>query len=103
MQVTAAFVALLAAAQAEYHANINYRSPSHVHNLAISIPKVMKRHGGASHQDPAAVNFTHGVASGDPYAESVILWVRAIASTSSAQPNTPRHEPVQRWTTITAM
>ena len=26
--------------------------------------------------DPLALNFTHGVASGDPYPESVILWTR---------------------------
>ena len=95
MQVTAALLALLAAAQAEYNGNINYGSPSNVHNLAISIPKVMKRHAGASYQDPAAINFTHGVASGDPYAESVILWVSTTESSRKAQSDTSRHAPAR--------
>lgn len=32
---------------------------------------------GDSAYDPAELNFTHGVASGDPYPNSVILWTRA--------------------------
>lgn len=95
MHVTAVFLALLAAAQAEYNGNINYGSPSYVHNLAISIPKVMKRHAGAAYQDPAAINFTHGVASGDPYAESVILWVSIVIRSFTAHPDTYRLVPVQ--------
>ncbi|KAK5696038.1 hypothetical protein LTR97_008458 [Elasticomyces elasticus] len=74
-------LALAASATAEYSSNINYRSPSLSHKLGISLPKVLKRHAkrqaGPSYADANTVNFTHGVASGDPYPESVILWTRA--------------------------
>lgn len=36
----------------------------------------MKRNDPQSPWDPANLNFTHGVASGDPYPDSVILWTR---------------------------
>lgn len=71
----AAFLTLLLGAFADWTGNINYGSPSHNHNLGISIPKVRKRQAGASYMDPRSLNFTHGVASGDPFADSVILWV----------------------------
>lgn len=71
-------VALSAAtAAASYAGNLNYRSPSLNHpGLGISIPKVAKRGSPSAPYDPSRLNFTHGVASGDPYATSVILWTR---------------------------
>lgn len=72
-----AVVALASPACASWTRNINYRSPSEHHPaLGISIRKVVKRNDLQSSWDPAGLNFTHGVASGDPYPESVILWTR---------------------------
>lgn len=63
---------------ASYTGNINYFSPSQHHpSLGISIRKVAARHYANSPWDPRELNFTHGVASGDPYEDSVILWTRA--------------------------
>ncbi|KLU93177.1 alkaline phosphatase D, partial [Magnaporthiopsis poae ATCC 64411] len=63
---------------ASYTGNINYFSPSAHHpGLGVSIRKVAARHYANSPWDPATLNFTHGVASGDPYQDSVILWTRA--------------------------
>ncbi|KAK3713085.1 hypothetical protein LTR37_008770 [Vermiconidia calcicola] len=67
-----------AAVVAEWSGNINYGSPSHLHkNLGLSMPKVLKRQAGPAYMDAGMLNFTHGVASGDPYPKSVILWTRA--------------------------
>jgi alkaline phosphatase D len=64
-------------ASASWTKNLNYRSPSEHHpSLGISIRKVVKRNDIQSPWDPAKLNFTHGVASGDPYPNSVILWTR---------------------------
>ena len=72
--VTFLFTGLAAAG---YASNINYRSPSHHHpGLGVSIHKVNKRNNGSSPYSPTALNFTHGVASGDPYPTSVIIWTR---------------------------
>ena len=72
---------LLPFAKAAWDANINFQSPSLLHpGLGIDVPKVEKRTAPeerqASSYDPASLNFTHGVASGDPYPNSVILWTR---------------------------
>lgn len=61
--------------------NINYRSPSILHpGLGIDVPKVAKRTvpeaRQSSYYDANELNFTHGVAPGDPYPNSVILWTR---------------------------
>ncbi|KAH8677650.1 PhoD-like phosphatase [Xylariales sp. PMI_506] len=69
-------------ALAAFSGNLNYFSPSlHHPSLGVSISKVAKRTYGTSHWDPSQLNFTHGVASGDPYDDSVILWTR-ISPTS---------------------
>ncbi|KAH7090398.1 PhoD-like phosphatase-domain-containing protein [Paraphoma chrysanthemicola] len=66
---------------ANWDGNINYRSPSLQHNaLGIDTKKVKrrmfrKRDGSAVLNSD--VTFTHGIASGDPYSDSVILWTRA--------------------------
>lgn len=87
---------------ASWDANINYQSPSRRHpSLGLDMSKVKKRstgifkrqqgygnnptyqNGGYQGSNPgdsaysaSELNFTHGVASGDPYANSVILWTR---------------------------
>jgi alkaline phosphatase D len=72
---------LLAFANAAWDANLNFQSPSLLHpGLGIDVPKVEKRTAPKERQAPsydaASLNFTHGVASGDPYPNSVILWTR---------------------------
>lgn len=74
-------LSLAVAASASYHGNLNYRSPSSKHpSMGIDVPKVAKRslqaRTDSSSWDPNQLNFTHGVASGDPYPHSVILWTR---------------------------
>ena len=61
-------LACVGGALASYANNLNYRSPSLNHPaLGVSIHKVNKRHAGAVPRAAGALNFTHGVASGDPY------------------------------------
>lgn len=80
--------ALAATAFASYGANLNYRSPSLSHPaLGISINKVVKRHDLSARFDPSHLNFTHGVASGDPYPTSVIIWTRCAPSTDDVNDN----------------
>ncbi|KAI9817509.1 MAG: hypothetical protein M1827_001119 [Pycnora praestabilis] len=70
-------LALAGAAAASFAGNLNYRSPSlHHPGLGISIHKVNKRNNPSSPFSPSSLNFTHGVASGDPYSDSVIIWTR---------------------------
>lgn len=60
-----------------YTGNMNYFSPSQHHpSLGVSIRKVAARTYAASPWSPSQLNFTHGVASGDPLEDSVILWTR---------------------------
>lgn len=84
------FVGLLAVplAAASWSKNINYRSPSEHHpSLGISIHKVVKRNGYQTSWNPAKLNFTHGVASGDPYPDSVILWTRVSPTSDNDRSN----------------
>lgn len=70
-------LSLTAAALASYEGNLNYRSPSGRHpKLGLDVHKLAKRHMDTDSWDPNQLNFTHGVASGDPYPHSVILWTR---------------------------
>lgn len=79
---------LTATALAAYTGNVNYFSPSlHHPSLGVSINKVAKRSSAGSSWDPAQLNFTHGVASGDPYEDSVILWTRISPSSDNDQSN----------------
>ncbi len=89
MQTTTACLALFAsAASAYYTGNLNYFSPSlHHPSLAVSIRKVATRTYAASPWDPSQLNFTHGVASGDPYEDSVILWTRAAPTSDNDRSN----------------
>ena len=71
------FLAFAGVIEASLGGNLNYRSPSlHHPGLGISVHKVHKRHAGNQARQAVDLNFTHGVASGDPYPNSVILWTR---------------------------
>ena len=86
---------------ASYASNLNYRSASHNHpGLGISIHKVNKRNAGNAPYDAKGLNFTHGVASGDPYPTSVILWTRCapmlddVDNNSTVSGYVPLYNPV---------
>ncbi|ODH35366.1 hypothetical protein ACO22_02939 [Paracoccidioides brasiliensis] len=86
MLQSALLLAFAGIALASFAGNLNYRSPSHNHpGLGISIPKVLKRSDPAANYSPDDLQFTHGVASGDPYPNSVILWTRCAPSTDNAK------------------
>ncbi|KAI1939026.1 hypothetical protein LOZ66_003103 [Ophidiomyces ophidiicola] len=86
MKYHTSLLALCAAsASASYTANLNYRSPSLNHpDLGIALNKVIKRSNSNALFDPSKLSFTHGVASGDPWANSVILWTRCAPTTESS-------------------
>ena len=68
------FTSITAAA---WDGNLNYDSPSRLHPfLGINLQIVQKRGLEPRAWDPEKLLFTHGVASGDPYPDSVILWTR---------------------------
>lgn len=78
MKGTFTVLSLVSVALASWTKNLNYRSPSEHHpGLGISLHKVNKRNVPGSGYSASQLNFTHGVASGDPYPNSVILWTRA--------------------------
>lgn len=73
----AAVLSLSSLATASFVKNLNYRSPSENHpGLGIALHKVNRRNTPEKRFDASQLNFTHGVASGDPYDGSVILWTR---------------------------
>ncbi|KEY73061.1 hypothetical protein S7711_06133 [Stachybotrys chartarum IBT 7711] len=77
-------------ALAGYNGNLNYRSPSFSHDgLGIDLPKVTGRmlQKREVEYETENLTFTHGVASGDPYADSVILWTRIAPSLESDTSN----------------
>jgi len=85
-------LSLAATATASYSGNLNYRSPSENHpGLGISIHRVAKRGVQGSSFDPSKLHFTHGVASGDPYADSVILWTRCSTTFDYVRSNRSTH------------
>lgn len=59
-----------------------------------------KRNNGSSPYSPAALNFTHGVASGDPFPNSVIIWTRCapiqddVNDNSTVSGYVPLYNPV---------
>lgn len=76
-------------ALASWTQNLNYRSPSEHHpGLGISLHKVNKRNVPGTQYSSSQLNFTHGVASGDPYSDSVILWTRVSPMVSNVNDNT---------------
>lgn len=81
-------LALAPAALADWSGNINFNSPSRRHpSLGIHMPKVLKRQSSPSYMDAGSLNFTHGIASGDPYSDSVILWTRAAPTSDNDASN----------------
>lgn len=79
-------------ATASFTGNLNYHSPSrrdeHI-NLALHVDHISRRslkRGNIAYSS-SELSFTHGVASGDPYPDSVILWTRIAPSTESNQSN----------------
>ena len=94
-------LALVSSSLASYATNLNYRSPSlHHPGLGISIRRVVKRHNPLQRRQSIQYSFTHNVASGDPYPNSVILWTRCapssdnVASNSTVQGYVPLYNPV---------
>ncbi|QIW96740.1 hypothetical protein AMS68_002258 [Peltaster fructicola] len=75
-------------ASASWSQNLNYRSPSEHHpSLGISVHRVNRRNDANKYWDASKLNFTHGVASGDPYAHSVLLWTRVAPAYDSIDDN----------------
>ncbi|KAI5781564.1 PhoD-like phosphatase-domain-containing protein [Geopyxis carbonaria] len=77
-------------------ANLSYLSPSTNHpHFAIpgdhSPPSLHKR--SLSSSQP--LTFTHGVASGDPYDTSVILWTRAVPANRGIDADSHLYRPTQ--------
>ncbi|KAI9801598.1 MAG: hypothetical protein M1825_003277 [Sarcosagium campestre] len=73
---------IIVTATASTSRNLNYGSPSIGHpSLGISLRSLEKRQQSSSGFLTSELNFTHGVASGDPLADTVILWTR-VAPTS---------------------
>lgn len=72
--------------------NLNYNSPStrsaHT-NLGLDTAHIHRRSRkrGNVAFSPEDLSFTHGVASGDPFPDSVILWTRVAPSVESDQSN----------------
>ncbi|KAL2819574.1 PhoD-like phosphatase-domain-containing protein [Aspergillus cavernicola] len=96
MVYTSSLLSLLAlsGAVATYGGNLNYRSPSlnddHV-NMGINVDVIQRRSltkRDEAPYNPSQLNFTHGVASGDPYADSIILWTRVAPSMEASDSNT---------------
>jgi alkaline phosphatase D len=81
---------LATAVMAEFDGNLNYASPSRRHDrLGMNVPLIKRRSlkRGNTPYDASQLNFTHGVASGDPWPESVILWTRVAPSSESSLSN----------------
>ncbi|KAL7775632.1 hypothetical protein CFE70_009476 [Pyrenophora teres f. teres 0-1] len=90
LSILLAAAPLISFACASFEGNLNYHSPSRRHKgLGIDVPKVAKRSlvKRATPWDPTQLNFTHGVASGDPYSRSVILWTRIAPSSEHNRSN----------------
>lgn len=91
MKFALVFSTLLAGsmlASASWTKNLNYRSPSEHHpGMGIALHKVNKRNTPNKKFTASQLNFTHGVASGDPYPDSVILWTRAAPMVADVNSN----------------
>ncbi|CAJ2502024.1 Uu.00g048770.m01.CDS01 [Anthostomella pinea] len=91
-------LSLAASVTATFDGNINYASPSRRHaSLGIDVPRVARRSSlkrGAVAYMAEELDFTHGVASGDPYSDSVILWTRVAPSLASDASNVTVEGPV---------
>jgi alkaline phosphatase D len=71
--------------------NLAYLSPSRRHpSLAVPISHVAKRQTDEL-WDAEELEFTHGVASGDPLSDSVIIWTRLAPSSNNTASDTVPH------------
>lgn len=87
LPATLTSAALLGFASASFSSNLNYASPSRRHErLGIDTTVVERRSWkrGNIAYEPSELKFTHGVASGDPWPESVILWTRVAPTDKSS-------------------
>lgn len=100
LQALAVMAFFVPTSMASFESNINYASPSYRHTqLGVDVAHVDRRSWkrGNTAIDPSALHFTHGVASGDPWPDSVILWTRVApsnrseASTAPINGTTPLH------------
>ncbi|KLJ06046.1 alkaline phosphatase [Blastomyces silverae] len=88
LKLALAGLSLSPIASASFSYNLNYRSPSHNHpDMGIAINKVHKRNVPSTPFNPEDLYFTHNVASGDPYPNSVILWTRVSPTNESSDSN----------------
>lgn len=75
-------------ATALHENNLAYLSPSRRHpGLAIPQNHIAKRDSDTLY-NPDEVEFTHGIASGDPLEDSVILWTRLSPSSNNTASDT---------------
>ncbi|KAK0387096.1 hypothetical protein NLU13_5409 [Sarocladium strictum] len=84
--LASAVLCLASIASASFEGNLNYDSPSRRHvGLGLNVPLIERRSWKRDNVDykPSDLSFTHGVASGDPWADSVILWTRIAPSNKS--------------------
>ena len=91
---------VIGSATAAFDGNLNYASPSRRHErLGIDVALVERRSWkrGNVEYKPSDLKFTHGVASGDPWADSVILWTRIAPTNDSNQSEVPVSGNVPLW------
>lgn len=85
-----AFLLQVTVVAGDFDGNLNYASPSRRHpSLGIDVPHVSRRslkRGNVAYT-PEELSFTHGIASGDPYSDSIILWTRVAPSLASDASN----------------
>lgn len=82
----------LGTASASFEGNVNFASPSRQHaQLGVDVASIERRSWkrGNTAFDPSDLSFTHGVASGDPWPDSVILWTRVAPSKDSEDSTAP--------------
>ncbi|KAI5862150.1 PhoD-like phosphatase-domain-containing protein [Durotheca rogersii] len=85
---------------ATFEGNLNYDSPSRRHaGLGIDVPHVSRRSlkRNAVPYQAEELDFTHGIASGDPYPNSVVLWTRVAPSLASDPSNITVEGPVPMY------
>ncbi|OAT12934.1 hypothetical protein BDBG_17730 [Blastomyces gilchristii SLH14081] len=88
LELAMAGLSLSPITSASFSYNLNYRSHSHNHpDMGIAINKVHKRNVPSSPFNPEDLYFTHSVASGDPYSNSVIQWTCVSPMNKSSDSN----------------
>lgn len=89
LSIVAVVVAVANGVVASSHGNnLAYLSPSRRHpSLAVPASHLAKRQADAFY-DAEELEFTHGVASGDPLADSVIIWTRLAPSSNNTASDT---------------